>query len=548
VLGDNTKGPKLKTKKSRQEARVSKKGFSRRKKEKTMSISLINNLSSIESQSKLNVTSAKLNKTIQRLSTGLRINQSGDDAAGLAIANQYRTDISKLRQGVRNANDGVSVLQIVDGGLNTISQLLDRASALATQSASDTFQGNRDTLQAEYVKLMTEIDRQAKAIGLGAASGDNGRYNKSLGVFISGGATSSSSDTTNQVTVDLSNSRVDSANLGLTGTGIGASSGYIDGTNDFNANGATTAAETLTFEYVTNSKTLSNFTVAIAAGKTGDEIVAQLNADTNFNAAGLKAELYNSGSTSVLRVSSTGIFTAISSAAAGDQSGIGTTKMLTNAAYYSADQTTATAAANSSQVIEFSGTDLGFSNSMKSITLNTYTTDNTAALRAAAVQSAINNDTDMRNAGIFAIATGAAGAATMKFVALKDFNFSVNTAATAANGNFQTATALTNASDASSTAGGASGARAALAAIKTAITSLGNVQGKVGAGQNNLQQAIDLAVTQITNFQAAESRIRDADIAMESSDLSRLTVLQQAGISALAQANQSSQAVLSLLK
>jgi flagellin len=107
---------------------------------------------------------------------------------------------------------------------------------------------------------------------------------------------------------------------------------------------------------------------------------------------------------------------------------------------------------------------------------------------------------------------------------------------------------LTNASDASSTAGGASGARAALAAIKTAITSLGNVQGKVGAGQNNLQQAIDLAVTQITNFQAAESRIRDADIAMESSDLSRLTVLQQAGISALAQANQSSQAVLSLLK
>jgi flagellin len=516
--------------------------------EELQMLSLINNLSSLESQAKLGITSSKLNKTIQRLSTGLRLNQSGDDAAGLAIANQYRTDISKLRQGIRNANDGVSVLQIVDGGLNTISNLLDRAATLATQSASDTFSGNRDTLQSEFTKLTAEIDRQAKAIGLGAASGDNGKYNKSLGVFISGGATATSSDTTNQVTVDLSNSRVDSATLGLSGLGIGTSSGYVDGTNDFNANGVTAAAETLTFEYVTTSKTLSNFTVALAAGKTGDEIVTALNSDTNFSAAGLKAELYNSGSTSVLRVSSSGIFTAISSAAAGDQTGIGTTKMLTNAAYYSADQTTATAAANSSQVIEFSGTDLGFSNAMKSITLNTYTTDNTAALRATAVQNAVNNDTDMRNAGIYAISTGAAGAATMKFVALKDFNFSINTAATAANGNFQTAAALTNATDASSTAGGATGAKAALAAIKTAITTLGNVQGKVGAGQNNLQQAIDLAMSQITNFQAAESRIRDADIAMESSDLSRLTVLQQAGISALSQANQASQSVLSLLR
>ena len=74
------------------------------------------------------------------------------------------------------------------------------------------------------------------------------------------------------------------------------------------------------------------------------------------------------------------------------------------------------------------------------------------------------------------------------------------------------------------------------------------VQGKVGAGQNNLTQAIDLASTQITNFQAAESAIRDADIAQEASNLARLNTLQQAGVSALAQANQSSQSLLSLLR
>jgi flagellin len=96
--------------------------------------------------------------------------------------------------------------------------------------------------------------------------------------------------------------------------------------------------------------------------------------------------------------------------------------------------------------------------------------------------------------------------------------------------------------------GGAQGAKAALDLLKTAISTLGSVQGAVGAGQNRLQQAVDLATSQITNFQAAESRIRDADIAAEASSMSRLTVLQQAGVAALAQANQSSQAVLSLLR
>ncbi|MEJ7708597.1 MAG: hypothetical protein WKF84_01770 [Pyrinomonadaceae bacterium] len=110
-----------------------------------MAFSLISNLSSLESQSKLNSTGNTLNKTIQRLSTGLRVNSSADDAAGLAIANKYRSDISIISQGVRNANDGLSTLQIVDGGLNTISNSLDRASSLSAQAASDTFTGSRDT-------------------------------------------------------------------------------------------------------------------------------------------------------------------------------------------------------------------------------------------------------------------------------------------------------------------------------------------------------------------------------------------------------------------
>ena len=110
-----------------------------------MAISLVNNLNSLASQTRLSATGRELSATIQRLSSGLRINTSGDDAAGLAIANKYRSDVAIISQGIRNANDGLSTLQIVDGGLNTISNLLDRAATLSSQSASDTFSGNRDT-------------------------------------------------------------------------------------------------------------------------------------------------------------------------------------------------------------------------------------------------------------------------------------------------------------------------------------------------------------------------------------------------------------------
>jgi flagellin len=280
--------------------------------------SLVNNSSSSASQTSLASTSTKLNKTLQRLSSGLRINRSGDDAAGLAIANSFRSDVSILSQGVRNANDGLSTLQIIDGGLNTISGLLDRAASLAAQSASGTFAGDRDTLQAELSKVLTEVSRQAQNIGLGgAAATPEGKYNTSIGVYIGGGATAAA--TGNEVVVDLSSSRVDTTGLAIGAIDIGATAGVT-------------------------------------------------------------------------------------------------------------------------------------------------------------------------------------------------------------------------------------GAKAAIAAIKAAVVTLGGVQGKVGAGQNNLGQAIDLATAQITNFQAAESAIRDADVAQEASNMARLATLQQAGVSALAQANQSSQALLSLLR
>src|ERR1041385_1417163 len=108
-----------------------------------MSLSIQTNVGSLVAQNNLRINNDFQTQTITRLTSGYRINSSADDPAGLAIANQYRSSIAELNQGIRNANDGVSSLQIVDGGLSNISMMLDRLKTLATQSATTTFTGDR---------------------------------------------------------------------------------------------------------------------------------------------------------------------------------------------------------------------------------------------------------------------------------------------------------------------------------------------------------------------------------------------------------------------
>ena len=155
------------------------------------SFSVVNNISSVNAQSKLFETNIGLSRTLARLSSGLRINQSGDDAAGLAVANKFRSDVAILTVGVRNANDGLSALQIADGALDNISRLLDRAATLATQSATGTTTDNsRTVLNEEFQAILSEIDREAGIASLTTSSsysvyisndGANGTVNVSFG-------------------------------------------------------------------------------------------------------------------------------------------------------------------------------------------------------------------------------------------------------------------------------------------------------------------------------------------------------------------------------
>jgi flagellin len=264
------------------------------------SFSVVNNIAAANAQANLVATNLGLNKALTRLSSGLRINSSGDDAAGLAVANTYRSDVAVLNQGIRNANDGLSTLQIQDGALNNISTLIDRLSTLATESASSSSSVDRTTLDSEFQDVLTEIDREASVAGLDTA--------QTFSVFVS--------------------------NNGANGT-VGGSVGAVS-------------------------------TTALAIG-----------------------------------------------------------------------------------------------------------------------------------------------------------TLSVDTAANAAT---------------------------AVATLKTAVGTLGGVQAQVGTIENRLQYAISLAQSQVVNNQAAESRIRDANVAQESSNLTKYNILTQSGIAALAQANSSTGAVLALLR
>jgi flagellin len=99
------------------------------------SFSVVSNISSANAQANLVNTQIGLNKALTRLSSGFRINYAGDDAAGLAVANNYRDGVAVINQGIRNANDGLSGLQIKDGALSNISVLLDRLATLSAQAA-----------------------------------------------------------------------------------------------------------------------------------------------------------------------------------------------------------------------------------------------------------------------------------------------------------------------------------------------------------------------------------------------------------------------------
>src|SRR5262249_40695362 len=125
-----------------------------------MALSILNNIPSLVAQNQLSITNQNLQKTLFRLSSGSRINTGADDAAGLAIADGLKANVSALTQSSHNASDGVGALQVADGALAQVTTLLNRAVTLATESSTGTVSNaQRTALDAEFTQIKAEIDR-----------------------------------------------------------------------------------------------------------------------------------------------------------------------------------------------------------------------------------------------------------------------------------------------------------------------------------------------------------------------------------------------------
>jgi flagellin len=492
-----------------------------------MSITIQTNVSSLNAQYYITQNQEFQNKAIQQLSSGYRINYSGDDPAGLAVANQFAAEITELTAGVQNASDGISTLQIADGGLANISQILGRLETLASESASGTFQGNRATVNSEYQGLLTEINRQAANIGLTIG----GVNNTNLTVFTGGGNNQANA----QVSVNLAGTvnAVDATALGIANTSVAGGGTGITG-NTINLNNTAVsflsgASQAFTFNLNTGTGnqavTITVNPTALAGGLTGNQVITSLN--NQLQAYGITAAI---GSDGTLQFGGSTAFT-VSTTAAGTGP-ISATGSAVNSANYNVD----TGAFSGAPITAGTETDV-IQNAGGTYTLSLTSADNTVAAALTTINTAL------AGSGIFAVADAAGTGISLQSTAA----FSVNQTA-AATGSVFTTTGANPVTAPTANATATGNALAALTAISQAISALGLVQGSVGAGENKLQYATNLAQSQITNVSAAESGIRDADVAAAAANLTKAQVLQQTSLAALSQANSAPQAVLALLK
>ena len=470
-------------------------------------MSIINtNTISLNAQRNLATNSASLATTIQRLSSGLRINSARDDAAGLAISERFTTQIRGLNQAARNANDGISLSQTAEGALGEISNNLQRIRELAVQSANATNSASdRAALQAEVAQLIQEVDRVATQTQFNGLNLLDGTFQaQQFQVGANAGQT---------ITVDSIGSARASA-LGqfdgfqLTGQSIGT---------------ADNVADPLTVQIGAGA--------AIALGSVNTDARAIANAINTAGIAGLRA---TANATAVAAATSAGAPTAAGNSTV-DINGVtitiaGTTNLATN-------RINAVTAINAqSAVTGVVATDTGSGVSLsaadgRNVTIGTFA--------AGGATSATLASYGLAATGVYG------GTLNLDYVAPPGTSGSVV---------FAGAFASTQAIAATGTAlsavniGSVAGANTALTAVDAALERINGSRADLGAVQNRFGSVIQNLNTTSENLSASRSRIRDADYAKETAELTRTQILQQAGTAMLAQANQVPQNVLTLLR
>lgn len=531
-----------------------------------MALVINTNLNSINGQKNLGGSGSSLSTSMQRLSSGMRINNAKDDAAGLAIANRMSSQINGMNIAVRNANDGISLTQTAEGALGSLTDTLQRMRDLAVQSSSNAGVSatDREKLQTEFRALSDELIRIT----------NNSEFNgkKILNGDLAGGLSiqvGANTDSNNRITVAVSN--MSTLLSPVTKDSLNPKNESIDAT--FFAATVSNASNTIVadpqLQAANQAAALANAAVVaatLAARSPTDLALAKAASAANLAAANalsnsstniLATTVANQASNLVDNAFVDGVTTANSQNVANAAS-IGVTDVTvqagtsTDSAQAAALLTTAKQlAASTAKDVEFAGRNLF------EITMNSITGDSLAVpdSSVAGVISILNSAVAIAEKGSFK-----ADRVAQKAMAALDIARSV-AGASYVNDPLATTTAnevgkksfiannkIVQETSARADAIAADYALSAINHIDVAIAAIDTERSNLGSTQNRFDTTISNLRNGIENQSAAKSRIVDADFAQETANLSRAQILQQAGTAMLAQANQSGQGVLTLLR
>jgi flagellin len=450
------------------------------------------NLSALNAWRGLQANDGVLSKSLEKLSSGLRINRAADDAAGLAISEKMRGQIKGLNQAVKNAQDGISLIQTAEGALNETHSILQRMRELAVQSASDTVtDADRTELQKEMTQLLAEVDRIGNTTEFNTKKLLNGGAGVSVSASNASAVNGVGSADTQAGTVAITAANT---TLATTASKVGGSAANLLKANASAAMGASVIGLNGTNYSFTAADTIQNALDVMNAdsSKTGVTVAWATGVGFTFTAVG-------AGSSYGVNITTTGTgdFLHANTVAANTKGADAVTTDALGGSY--------SAAGNHITITSGNYKGLEFDLAADADVTLTIGTNNALKLQIGA------------NAG-------------------QNMGVSVNDMRAQAL-NIGSITVATR-----------TGADSSISVIDAAITKVSSERSKLGAIQNRLEHTISNLGTSAENLTAAESRIRDVDMASVMLTLTKSQILSQAGTAMLAQANQRPQTVLQLLR
>ena len=511
------------------------------------------NIASLNSQRNLNTSQTALATSLQRLSSGLRINSAKDDAAGLAIAERFTTQIRGLNQAARNANDGISLSQTAEGALGELTSNLQRIRELAVQAANSTnSSSDRAALDQEVQQRLAEVDRIASQTSFNGQKILDGTFgNATFQVGANVGET---------ITVGLSTS-MRTTQIGKTADYVGASA-YSSGTNVGQQGAGVTAAALGSGDMTITLGSGSAVSIGGSASYVGDYHATDPNYGQGANSAYAKAAAIEAAGIGGLTVTADTTvqydFGDLDLTASTTDT---YTLTINNQAIYSAttgvtlsgDEVAAAINANASAT----GVTATYDATNTRMTLQSVSggditvTQTKGATSAGAAEGFVDvegtNNTE--NADDLSTAAGASTTVTargsIRLTAAESITLGGDPSTI---GYTATSFALGASALNSASVTTVDNANTAITRVDAALTSVSSLRSTFGAIQNRFESTISNLTATSENLTASRSRIQDTDFAAETAALTRAQILQQAGVAMLAQANALPQNVLALLQ